>query len=719
MSDAAFNPGEAAFAPNGKPIFTLQQIVNQLTRTGEAWNGTGGNPAPNAGVGTITYAFFNTASQVYSSEQSEFAPLTTAQRNAVREAFAIWGDVINVDFVEGTVATADINLGNLNTTDTFFSAYAYFPGFSRVDGDIWFNTDAINDFEVQIGEAGFRTILHEIGHALGVSHPGNYNASPNVDITYENDAEYYQDSYEYTIMSYFGSSNTGAVRTGFAQTPMAHDIAAMQSLYGANMTTRTGDTVYGFNSTADRSVFNFSTNTNPVLAIWDAGGIDTLDFSGWNSNSVIDLSDGGFSDGGGQTSNVQIAFGTVIENAVGSGGDDQVIGNAADNFFFLQFGGNDTASGFAGLDVFYFGAGFTAADAANGGSGKDIVALQGNYALTLGADDLVEIETLSLLTSIDARFGGQSASPFSYAITTVDANVAAGTTLIVNAATLVIGENFTFNGSAETDGMFFIYAGRGTDMLTGGAGVDVFFFGEDGRFSLADRVDGGGGNDILVLRGDYEGLTAITFAPDAFVNIETISLLSALDTRFAAGGAEYDYDLTLLDANVGAGRTLTINGARGETETMTIDGSAETDGAFRMFAGNSADTLKGGAGNDSFYGNRGADTLSGGAGNNTFRYDRVEESTASAKDQILDFNAGDVIDLSRIDAVSSSPNSNELFSFVGSNAFSNTAGELRAVNISGAAWLIQGDVNGDGIADFELSLTVTDADPITSGDFFL
>ena len=103
---------------------------------------------------------------------------------------------------------------------------------------------------------------------------------------------------------------------------MAHDIAAIQSLYGVNMTTRTGDTVYGFNSNAGRAAFDFTQNTAPVIAIWDAGGIDTLDFSGWSSASRIDLEPGASSDGGGQTHNVQIAFGTLIENAIGGAGDD-------------------------------------------------------------------------------------------------------------------------------------------------------------------------------------------------------------------------------------------------------------------------------------------------------------------------------------------------------------------------------------------------------------
>ena len=86
-------------------------------------------------------------------------------------------------------------------------------------------------------------------------------------------------------MSYFAASYTGAMHdnvqgTVFAQTPLLHDIYAIQQIYGTNLTTRAGDTVYGFNSTADRDVFDFDLNPFPVIAIWDGGGVDTLDLSG-------------------------------------------------------------------------------------------------------------------------------------------------------------------------------------------------------------------------------------------------------------------------------------------------------------------------------------------------------------------------------------------------------------------------------------------------------
>jgi serralysin len=399
---------------NGKPVFTLEQIINQLTRADIAWTGAPGNPTPRAGAGTITYAFFNTASEVYSSERNEFQPLNAAQRDAVRSAFAIWGDFININFVEGSVATADINIGNLATDEDYFSAYANYPGFSQSAGDIWISTTAAANQEIGLAGPGFRTLMHEIGHALGMSHPGNYNAEEGVTLTYQANAEYYQDSLQYTIMSYFSSSSTGAVRTSFAATPMAHDIAAIQSLYGMNMTTRTGDTVYGFNSNAGRDAFDFSLNTSPVIAIWDAGGIDTLDFSGWSSASRIDLAPGASSDGGGQTFNVQIAFGTLIEHATAGAGDDRLTGNDAGNILrggggndIIQGGlGGDRPEGGLGADIFVFGG---PGDSRERGPRSD-----GKKAMPDQLPDFVSGTDKIDLSQIDANSGTAGDDAFTY-----------------------------------------------------------------------------------------------------------------------------------------------------------------------------------------------------------------------------------------------------------------------------------------------------------------
>ena len=82
---------------------------------------------------------------------------------------------------------------------------------------------------------------------------------------------------------------------------MIHDILAVQKMYGADKTTRTGDTVYGFNSTAGKTVFDFTVNKAPIVTIWDAGGTDTLDGSGFATDSEINLNPGSLSSMGGVT----------------------------------------------------------------------------------------------------------------------------------------------------------------------------------------------------------------------------------------------------------------------------------------------------------------------------------------------------------------------------------------------------------------------------------
>jgi serralysin len=213
------------------------------------------------------------------------------------------------------------------------------------------------------------TEIHEIGHALGLDHPAEYPANA----TYANNALYMQDSLQYTVMSYFYENNTGADWIASdgkwynPQTPMMHDILAIQQLYGAETATRTGNTTYGFNSNADRSVYNFAQNKHPIICIWDAGGNDTLDLSGFTTPSRIDLAPGSYSDADAMTKNISIAIGVTIENAIGGFGNDSITGNSVANMLKGN-GGNDTISGLAGNDKLHGGLGN---DTLTGGSGND------------------------------------------------------------------------------------------------------------------------------------------------------------------------------------------------------------------------------------------------------------------------------------------------------------------------------------------------------------
>ncbi|MEA3008532.1 MAG: uncharacterized protein QOJ91_224 [Sphingomonadales bacterium] len=407
----------------------------------------------------------------------------------------------------------------------------------------------------------------------------------------------------------------------------------------------------------------------------------------------------------------------------GTPGDDTLVGTPGPDRFNLGQGGNDTVSGLAGDDIFYFGRALTADDNVDGGLGVDTIVLQGDYSAGLVLDGSVTgVENISLLAGNNTNFGDPGTNLYDYNLTIDDANFAGGQVRI-NGAALLAGEDFTFDGSAETDAKFVVYGGRGTDHLTGGAGNDIFFFAE-GRYAAGDVVDGGGGYDGLFLRGNYTiDFTQAGYA-GALQNIENLTLSGAGDIRYArGGGTEFDYDIRWNDDLLAAGSTMTINGSTlGSEESLAFNGSDESDGNFRLFGGGGNDVLTGGSGADLIFGGLRGDTLTGGAGNDIFRFDSVAESNSTEADYIEDFNSGDLVDLSRIDA-NVLLAGDQAFTFIGSAAFSNTAGELRAVyvnfSLGGDNWLVQGDTDGNGVSDFEVVLVINPADPITSSDFIL
>jgi hypothetical protein len=599
-----------------------------------------------------------------------------------------------------------------------------------------------NATDLQQGGFSFVTLIHEIGHGHGLAHPHDNGGHSGImhgvqpegaGVADYTTGDYHLNQSVFTMMSYedgwqdspYGNApTTGGY--GYLGGLMAFDIAAIQDKYGVNEDTATGDDVYLIKDVNAPGTF--------YTSIWDAGGNDEIKYVG-TKDANIDLRPATLKyewGGGGWVSyaygifgGYTIANGVTIEKATTDAGNDTIYGNAVANilssgagndFVHAEQGGDDTINLGDGNDAAYFGAAYTAGDSVDGGAGSDQVALQGDYTggVTLGT--LAGVETLVAMTGSDTRFGDSGTSLYSYNIVAPDATVAAGTQLMVNASTLQAGENLTFDGSAETNGSFFIYGGKGVDTLTGGSGADVFFFAEDGRFSASDHVDGGAGDDVLVLRGNY----TLTLTGSSIVNVETVVLNSGSDARFYAAGTPFSYDIATADDTVAAGQTMTINGAKlAANETMHFDGSLETNGNFRLFAGSADDVLHGGAGNDLIYGGLGADTLTGGGGNDVFRYQGATESTTNGRDGIQDFSLGDLIDLSRVDA-DSTHSGQQHFTWI-NGAFTGHAGELHATQDSpqGPIWTISGDTDGDGQADFQISVVVTDAHPITSTDFIL
>jgi hypothetical protein len=424
---------------------------------------------------------------------------------------------------------------------------------------------------------------------------------------------------------------------------------------------------------------------------------------------------------GGDTATVTITVNGVAgpgDRLRGDSGNNVITGTPQVDIFMLEQGGSDTAYGLGSNDGFYMGGALDALDHLDGaGNTNDQLILQGDYSagLTLGANNLLNIEVLAIMAGNNTYFGNPGTNLYDYNLTTVDANVAAGQRLVVDATALLIGEDFTFNGSAEMDGAFTIGGGRGTDTLTGGAGADLFLFHKEGQWGASDSVNGGGGQDELAFRGNY----TVTFGAAQITNVEVISLLSGQFARFGQIEGNFNYTITTDNGNVAAGQRMVIDaGQLTAGETVTFIGTAELDGYFWIAGGAGFDNLLAGAGNDLLIGGLGGDHLYGGAGNDTFRYRSIAESVSGATDGIADFTLGDIIDLSQIDADTTLAG-NQAFNFIGNAAFGNQAGQLRFEHVSGQEWLVQGDVNGDGISDFQIYVTTPDNNPITSSDFLL
>jgi hypothetical protein len=205
----------------------------------------------------------------------------------------------------------DINFG---TNDQASSAgYAYMPNSSGTKDKTYLylasNQATNGDAGVQEGGYGWTTILHEIGHTLGLKHPGNYNAggggTPGPYLPKSTD------DHQHTMMSY---KDNNASRGVNATTAMLYDVAALQYLYGANTA----------GSTATNGAFSFTAGNSYLKTLWSASGTDTIDLSGLTNASKVNLNAGTYSSiniTGATTSayysgnnNVALAYGSVVNS---------------------------------------------------------------------------------------------------------------------------------------------------------------------------------------------------------------------------------------------------------------------------------------------------------------------------------------------------------------------------------------------------------------------
>lgn len=329
------------------PISGDYRIDVLLENTAFRWNA----PRPLGSPVEITYSFMSELPSYASvSDSLGFSPFTPSQESATQQILAGIAQQFNISFrlVNDTATSyGQIRFGN-NDQGLSSAGYAYYPDVSLGDtaGDIYINNQAPDNLTgVVEGTYAYATLIHELGHALGLKHPGNYSGGQ-VSGNFLATAE---DSEARTIMSFVKAPQLQE-RDFFG----IYDLLALQYLYGIRLY-NVGDSIYGLDDSGGQE----------LQLINDNGGMDTIDAYKSTASTIINLNPGHMSsigrlaDGSAAVDNVSIAFNTTIENALGSTLADKLIGNDSNNGLSGNAGndnleggtGNDTLDGGSGTDT--------------------------------------------------------------------------------------------------------------------------------------------------------------------------------------------------------------------------------------------------------------------------------------------------------------------------------------------------------------------------------
>lgn len=569
-----------------------------------SWTGNSGAAT------TIAYNF------AYAQQSHDDVGVPQSMEGSFVAAMQEWGNVANVKFTLNTVgatpmargisfAQGDLGTGTLGLTVTKAPVNDKIEKVALVIDDRFTSASSVAK-----GSLGYFTLVHEIGHALGLEHPGPYAGSE-----FSPHLPTGEDNIQNTVMSYYNGSVVNE-NVNAPQGPMIYDIAAIQYLYGANRSYNAGNTVYNL------------TGANSVRTVWDGAGTDTI-LTTVNYSTIIDLREG--IDYYSKVGNTLLwnAFGTNIENASGGSSADQIIGNLLGNALSGN-NGNDTIYGNGGADVLN---GHIGNDSLIGGSGIDtVVGAEGND--TIYGDNLAEYLTgsndaLNGKAGNDMIYGGggndtiygmedqdmlngNAGNDVLYGGAGIDTVVGAeGNDIIYgdNPSEFLTGAADALNGKAGND---IVYGGGGNDTIWGEADNDLLN-GNAGN----DSVVGGAGIDTIVGAEGNDTLWGDNYAEYVTGDNDVLNGKQGNDTIFGGGGNDTVYGMEDRDyINGNAGNDALYGGTGndalyGEAGSDTLLGEA---GADSLFGGDDNDSLNGGADNDQLNGQAGADTIVGDAG---------------------------------------------------------------------------------------------------------
>jgi Ca2+-binding RTX toxin-like protein len=501
------------------------------------------------------------------------------------------------------------------------------------------------------------------------------------------------------------------------------------------------------------------------------GGIDTLNAAAVTSASTLDLRAGATSIIAGKA--LKIANATVIENAWGGDGADLIVGNGSANRLYGARG-DDVLEGGAGDDSLDGGSGSDVARFTGNRSRYTITIENGAYRVTDsqaggdGSDLLLNVETIRFADGLYSLTGETTPPPPPPPPPppSTDINGTAGDDVLEGSS--ADEQLYGKDGSDRLRGR------AGADRLDGGNGVDVADYGASAAGVLVNLATGATGNgdaagDLLVSIENVDGSAlADTLTGNGSANRlaggggnDVLDGGAGIDTLLGGAGDDFFYVDNAGDVvveNVGEGAdtvvaalswtlgsnfekltlagSLAINGTGnalantlvGNNAANILDGGAGDDlvqgalGNDTLLGQSGNDRLEGGDGADLIVGGSGRDELLGGTGSDRFDFDLAADSAVGSGDRILDFLVGDKIDLSTLDAKTGTKK-NDAFQFIGEAAFTGAAGQLRyeRVDLAGTAddyAKVLGDVNGDGVADFEIIL-VGNTTTLGATDFIL